>query len=50
MIHCSSYFRLNMVEDAKKFKAYVDHIGKARARKGGEWRSFYEAARRLKLG
>ena len=38
------------VEDAKKFKAYVDHIGKARARKGGEWRSFYEAARRLKLG
>jgi len=37
-------------EDAKKFKAYVDHIGKARARTGGEWRSFYEAARRLKLG
>jgi MoxR-like ATPase len=37
-------------EDAKKFKAYVDHIGKARARKSGEWRSFYEAARRLKLG
>lgn len=37
-------------EDARKLKAYVDHIGKERSRKGGEWRAFYEAARRLKLG
>ncbi|HWK45062.1 MAG TPA: AAA family ATPase [Stellaceae bacterium] len=37
-------------EDARKFKAYIDHIGKERARKGGEWHAFYEAARRLKLG
>lgn len=36
-------------EDARKLKAYVDHIGKERARKGGEWRAFYDAARRLKL-
>ena len=33
----------------KKLKAYVEHIGKERARKGGEWRAFYEAARRLRL-
>jgi MoxR-like ATPase len=38
------------VEDARKFKAYIDHVGRERARKGGEWRAFYEAARRLKLG
>jgi len=38
------------VEDARKFKAYIDHVGKERARKGGEWHAFYEAARRLKLG
>jgi MoxR-like ATPase len=37
-------------EDARKLKAYVEHIGKERSRKGGEWRAFYEAARRLKLG
>jgi len=37
-------------EDARKFKAYIDHISRERARKGGEWRAFYEAARRLKLG
>jgi hypothetical protein len=37
-------------EDARKFKAYIDHVGRERARKGGEWRAFYEAARRLKLG
>jgi MoxR-like ATPase len=37
-------------EDARKLKAYVEHIGKERARRGGEWRAFYEAARRLKLG
>jgi MoxR-like ATPase len=36
-------------EDARKLKAYVDHVGKERARKGGEWRAFYEAARRLRL-
>jgi MoxR-like ATPase len=36
-------------EDARKLKAYVEHIGKERARKGGEWRAFYEAARRLRL-
>jgi MoxR-like ATPase len=36
-------------EDARRLKAYVEHIGKERARKGGEWRAFYEAARRLKL-
>jgi len=37
-------------EDARKLKAYVEHIGKERSRKGGEWRAFYDAARRLKLG
>jgi MoxR-like ATPase len=38
------------IEDARKLKAYVEHIGKERSRRGGEWRAFYEAARRLKLG
>ena len=37
-------------EDGRKFKAYVDHVGKERARLGGEWKSFHEAAHRLRLG
>jgi MoxR-like ATPase len=37
-------------EDGRKFKAYVDHIGKERARRGGDWASFHDAARRLRLG
>ena len=37
-------------EDARKFKAYVDAVGKERARGGGEWRAFYEAARKLRTG
>jgi MoxR-like ATPase len=35
-------------EDARRLKAYVEHIGRERARQGGEWRAFYEAARVLK--
>jgi MoxR-like ATPase len=37
-------------EDGKRFKAYVDHIVKERAGRGGPWRDFYQAARALKLG
>ena len=36
-------------EDGKRFKAYVDHIAKDRAARGGEWRDFYQAARALRL-
>ncbi len=36
-------------EDGRKFKSYVDHVVKDRARSGGDWRSFYEAARALRL-
>ncbi|TCQ99312.1 AAA family ATPase [Neorhizobium sp. JUb45] len=36
-------------EDGRKFKSYVDHIIKDRARSGGDWRSFYDAARGLRL-
>ncbi|KAF5884392.1 AAA domain-containing protein [Rhizobium leguminosarum bv. viciae] len=36
-------------EDGRKFKSYVDHIVKDRARSGSDWRSFYEAARALRL-
>ncbi len=37
-------------EDGRKFKAYVDHVGKERSRRGGDWASFHDAARRLRLG
>jgi MoxR-like ATPase len=37
-------------EDGRKFKAYVDYIGKERSRRGGDWASFHDAARRLRLG
>ncbi|WAJ30349.1 ATP-binding protein [Antarcticirhabdus aurantiaca] len=37
-------------EDGRKFKSYVDHVVKDRARGGGAWRTFYEAARTLRLG
>ena len=36
-------------EDGKKFKAYVDHVVKERAGRGGPWRDFYQAARGLRL-
>ena len=36
-------------EDGKRFKAYVDHIAKDRAARGGPWRDFYQAARALRL-
>ena len=37
-------------EDGRKFKSYVDHVVKDRARRGGAWRAFYDAARGLRLG
>ena len=37
-------------EDGRKFKSYVDHVVKDRARGGGAWRAFYDAARTLRLG
>jgi MoxR-like ATPase len=37
-------------EDGRKFKSYIDHIVKERARRGGAWMAFYDAARKLKLG
>lgn len=37
-------------EDGKKLKAYVDHIAKDRSHSNGAWRSFYTAARKLRLG
>ncbi|MGI4943274.1 MAG: ATP-binding protein [Janthinobacterium lividum] len=36
-------------EDGRKFKSYVDHVAKDRARRGGAWRTFYDAARLLRL-
>ncbi len=36
-------------EDGRKFKSYVDHVAKDRARRGGAWRAFYDAARLLRL-
>ena len=36
-------------EDGRKFKSYIDHVVKDRARGGGAWRSFYDAARALRL-
>ncbi len=36
-------------EDGKRFKAYVDHVAKERAGRGGPWRDFYQAARALRL-
>jgi MoxR-like ATPase len=36
-------------EDGRKFKSYIDHIIKDRARSGSDWRSFYDAARALRL-
>jgi MoxR-like ATPase len=37
-------------EDGKKFKAYVDHIAKDRARRSKQWKAFYRVARELRLG
>jgi MoxR-like ATPase len=37
-------------EDGKKLKVYVDHIAKDRADKSDDWREFYRAARKLRLG
>ena len=37
------------LEDGKRFKAYVDHVAKERAGRGGPWRDFYHAARALRL-
>ena len=36
-------------EDGRKFKSYVDHVAKDRARRGTAWRAFYDAARQLRL-
>ncbi len=36
-------------EDGKKFKAYVDHVAKDRARRDQHWRTFYRTARKLRL-
>ncbi|MGI9333391.1 MAG: ATP-binding protein [Gammaproteobacteria bacterium] len=36
-------------EDGKKLKAYVDHVAKDRAARNRQWKSFYDAARKLKL-
>lgn len=33
-------------EDARKFRAYVDHIAKARAKRGKAWSDFYAAAKK----
>ena len=37
-------------DDGKKLKAYVDHIAKDRAEHCPQWRAFYTAARKLRLG
>ncbi|MEM6550311.1 MAG: AAA family ATPase [Pseudomonadota bacterium] len=34
-------------EDARKFRAYVNHVAKARARDGGPWADFHRAASRI---
>ena len=36
-------------EDGRKFRSYIDHIVKERARRSGSWSGFYEAARKLRL-
>ena len=36
-------------EDGRKFKSYIDHVVKDRARKGGAWREFYDTAKTLRL-
>ena len=36
-------------EDGKRLKAYVDHIAKDRSHSSEPWRSFYTAARKLRL-
>lgn len=37
-------------EDGRKFKSYVDHVAKDRARRNPAWRAFHDAARTLRLG
>jgi MoxR-like ATPase len=37
-------------EDAKKLRAYFEHVAKPRAADKAHWRDFYEAARRQRLG
>jgi MoxR-like ATPase len=37
-------------EDGRKLKAYVDHIAKDRSQISADWKSFYTAARKLRLG
>ncbi|MCH9806530.1 MAG: AAA family ATPase [Alphaproteobacteria bacterium] len=36
-------------EDGKKFRAYIDHVAKDRARHSKHWKAFHTAARDLKL-
>jgi Mg-chelatase subunit ChlI len=36
-------------EDGRKLKAYVDHIAKDRSHASADWKSFYTAARKLRL-
>ncbi len=33
-------------EDARKFRAYLDHIAKARAKRSKPWSEFYAAAKK----
>ncbi len=36
-------------EDGRKFRAYIDHVAKERARSSPAWKAFYAAASELKL-